>query len=155
MRLEAEKRKAEKLFVHEGKNAPEIAKTLGVAKRTVYLWAEGGNWKDKRFNFLVKKNAAFENGAIEAAKEQGKSYVLSHIRRLELCAQFAEDQRVSLRDRLTAIRLSAELEGMQKLGDDEGPPTRFVVVDPGDESQDQAKQENESTTPTHVDGEVA
>lgn len=124
--------------MEQGEQPAAIASALSIGRRTVYDWLNKFGWRDERAKWLHDSAQVRTESARDANRQSATANVLTHVRRLELLKDIAEDRDLEARDRIAAIKLSVELDppadgkGALDADEESGPPKRLVVVDPGD-----------------------
>jgi len=127
---EAERLKAERLFVEAGYTCGEIAAALSIPRRTVYGWRDKGDWEIKRSELSHKSAHGRTEAALECNRSEAAANVGTHLERRAILAACYRDSEVEWRDRIAAIKLDAALDPATSEGALDGT-SRFVIVDPG------------------------
>ena len=133
MASDADRLRAERLYVEGGKSIAVIASDIGVHRSTVYEWRNEGDWDSKRRQLADKIQRAQAEATDSVVAAVATTHrLLSRFEGLGILADLARSSDVFPKDRIAAIKLASDLEKWAGTPDEgDGPPKRLVLEDPG------------------------
>lgn len=128
MASDADRLRAERLYVEGSKSIAAIASDIGVHRSTVYEWRTEGDWDVRRRQLSDKiRQAQAEATDTVVAAAATKVRILTRLTALGILADLAMDDTKEPRDRISAIKTAAGIEAWGSVSDDEdGAPKRVV-----------------------------
>ena len=129
MASDADKLRAERLYVEGGKSPAVIAADIGVHRSTVYEWRNEGDWDSRRRQLAdrIQQVQAEATDTVVAAVAITHR-ILTRMEGLGILAELALDSSKEPRDRINAIKAAAAIDGWGAVPDEgDGPPTRLVL----------------------------
>jgi len=131
---DADRLRAERLFVEAGKSMSAVASDIGCARSTVYEWRNEGDWDSKRKELSDKIQQAVREVSDPVAAAIAASHrLLSRAEGLAIAAGIAINLDAENRDRLAALKLIGTFDGwavVEAIADD-GRAKRLVIERPG------------------------
>lgn len=111
MASDADRLRAERLYVEGGKACAVIAADIGVHRSTVYEWRAEGAWDAKRSELSDKIRRAVDEVSVPSVAAAVAAHrILSRAEGLAILAEIALDRNVEPRDRTNAVKAAAAID---------------------------------------------
>jgi transposase-like protein len=126
---DADRLRAERLYIEGGKACAVIAADIGVHRSTVYEWRREGDWDAKRSELSDRIRRAVDEVSVPSVAAAVAAHrILSRAEGLGILAEIALDRNLEPRDRTAAIKLASSIDawGGAPSDDGDGPPARVV-----------------------------
>ena len=130
---DADRLRAEHLFVEAGKSMAAIAADTGRHRSTIYDWRTEGDWDSKRKELADKIRQAVDELSVPAVAVSAAAHrILSRVEGLAIAASIALSTESENRDRLAALKLIGTFDGWAAIepAEGDGKPTRLVIGRP-------------------------